>query len=164
MKLTYAYVVDESVIQLFVEGKSRERQELLSIFHALGQNPFQVGCARFQRPRPEPFRVRPSTRSSNWSMSFRFCWVSWVRTRSPWTYSKSCFNTVNSSLNFFHQISVDASLNLAPFRSFACQVPVDGPNFGEVLVHSGQVFHVRFASAISGNRFCPHDYSLSACR
>lgn len=43
MKLIYAYVVDESVLQLFAEGKGRERQELLRIFHALGQNPFQAG-------------------------------------------------------------------------------------------------------------------------
>ena len=43
MKLTYAYVVDESVVQLFADSKARERQELLRIFRALGQNPFQAG-------------------------------------------------------------------------------------------------------------------------
>lgn len=43
LKLSYAYVVDESVLQLFSEGKSQERLELLRIFHALGQNPFQTG-------------------------------------------------------------------------------------------------------------------------
>ncbi len=43
MKLTYAYVVDESVVQLFSECKAGERRELLRIIHALGQNPFQPG-------------------------------------------------------------------------------------------------------------------------
>ena len=43
MKLSYAYVVDESVVLLFSESRGRERQELLRIFHALGQNPFQTG-------------------------------------------------------------------------------------------------------------------------
>ena len=40
MKLTYAYVVDESVVQLFADGKARDRQELLRIFQALvGRQP-----------------------------------------------------------------------------------------------------------------------------
>ena len=43
MKLIYACVVDESVVQLFAESKAGERQELLRVFHALGQNPFQRG-------------------------------------------------------------------------------------------------------------------------
>ncbi len=43
MKLTYAYVVDESVVQLFAECKARDRQELLRMFQAIGQNPFQRG-------------------------------------------------------------------------------------------------------------------------
>ena len=43
MNLTYAYVVDESEVLLFAECNARERRELLRIFHALGQNPFQVG-------------------------------------------------------------------------------------------------------------------------
>ena len=43
MKLTYTYVVGESVLGLFAESKSREREELLRIFHALGSNPFQSG-------------------------------------------------------------------------------------------------------------------------
>ena len=43
MKLTYAYVVDESVLQLFAGCPGRERQELLRVFQALGQNPFQAG-------------------------------------------------------------------------------------------------------------------------
>lgn len=30
-------------MQLFAESKVRERQELLRIFHALGQNPFKPG-------------------------------------------------------------------------------------------------------------------------
>ena len=43
MKLTYACVVDESVLELFASCKSRDRQELLRIFQTLGNNPFQPG-------------------------------------------------------------------------------------------------------------------------
>ena len=43
MKLTYAHAVGESVVQIFAECRARERQELLRIFQALGQNPFQQG-------------------------------------------------------------------------------------------------------------------------
>ena len=43
MTSTFAYVVDESVMQLFADSKARERHELLQIFRHLGTNPYQPG-------------------------------------------------------------------------------------------------------------------------
>ena len=67
MKLTYAYVVDESVVQLFAECKGRERQELLRIFYMLGQNPFQPGDYVQQTSSFRPLQVK---RFGKWLVTY----------------------------------------------------------------------------------------------
>jgi len=43
VKLTYVYSVEQSVLDVFAEGKAAERTELLRIFQCLGNNPRQTG-------------------------------------------------------------------------------------------------------------------------
>jgi hypothetical protein len=43
VKPGYAYVVSESVIGVFTECKRRDREELLRIFQALTNSPFELG-------------------------------------------------------------------------------------------------------------------------
>src|SRR5438105_7023733 len=94
-------------------------------------------------------------------MSSRFCFVSWARRRRRWTYSRSCFNTVNDGLNFL-QVAVNARLGFAPLRALAHNVLVDGLDFAEASVNPGQVVRVLFAQAIGGGGFRCHGNIVAA--
>jgi hypothetical protein len=39
----HAFVVDDSVLELFTERSKREREELLRIFRSLADSPYQTG-------------------------------------------------------------------------------------------------------------------------
>ena len=39
----YAFVVDDSVLELFTGRSKREREELLRIFKSLAESPYQTG-------------------------------------------------------------------------------------------------------------------------
>jgi hypothetical protein len=63
----YAYVVDGSVIELFTESKRREREELLRIFQALADNPFEQGD---YRPRTAAGREIQVKRFGPWLVTY----------------------------------------------------------------------------------------------
>jgi hypothetical protein len=39
----HIFVADDTVLKLFTERNRREREELLKIFHALADSPYQLG-------------------------------------------------------------------------------------------------------------------------
>jgi hypothetical protein len=55
------------VVRLFAEGKARDRQELLRIFQALGQNPFQPGD---YVQRTASFRTLQVKRFGKWLVTY----------------------------------------------------------------------------------------------
>src|SRR5438046_3520559 len=94
-------------------------------------------------------------------MTSRFCFVSRARRTRRWTYSRSCFNTVNDGLNFL-QVAVNARLGFAPLRALAHNVLVDGLDFAEASVNPCQVVRLLFAQAIGGGGFRCHGNIVAA--
>jgi hypothetical protein len=63
----HAFVVDDSVLELFTERSKREREELLRIFRSLADSPYQTGEWRQKTKSGRELQVK---RFGKWLVTF----------------------------------------------------------------------------------------------
>jgi hypothetical protein len=63
----HAFVADDAVLRLFTERNKREREELLKIFQALADSPYQTGEWRQKTKSGRELQVK---RFGKWLISF----------------------------------------------------------------------------------------------
>lgn len=63
----HAFVVDDSVLELFTERSKREREELLRIFRSLADSPYQTGEWRQKTKTGRELQVK---RFGKWLVTF----------------------------------------------------------------------------------------------
>ena len=63
----HVYVADDSVVEFFTERNKREREELLKIFRALAESPYQTGDWRQKTRSGRELQVK---RFGKWLVNF----------------------------------------------------------------------------------------------
>jgi hypothetical protein len=134
-------------------------------FSSLSANFSRSCCSRSlirwtSKARACTFSVICSTRVRSSSMSCRFLCVSFARKSSCWTYSKSCFNTLDNCLNFL-QVMVNACGHLATFGPFPDDIFLNGADLRQMLVDERQISGLSLREAICRCGFRYHNCNLA---